>query len=139
MKHFYTYALALIAATILATGVLIVIARAPEAQADQEYMPQGASANLSRPCSFDSQAAQVVALSASSAATASATGKGAVRIVCNQAAHFYQGALGVTGPTAGTGSTMLPQLTPEYVYSTGGKFAFIRDSADGFCYVTDCK
>ncbi len=107
--------------------------------ADQPYLPAGASANATRACSFEGVTAQLVSLAATTAATTNAAGAGVVRVVCTQAAHFYQGAYGVTGPTAGTGASLLPASSPEYILSGGGKFAFIRDSADGFCYVSDCK
>lgn len=109
-----------------------------KAFADQDYLPAGSSANATRACSFAAQVAQVVNLTAVSAATTNAAGIGVVRIVCTQNAHFVQSAVGVA-PTALTTSSFLPMLTPEYIFSTGGKFAFIRNSADGSCYVTDCK
>lgn len=46
---------------------------------------------------------------------------------------------GVTGATATTGDVLLVGYGPEYFYSPGGVFAFVRDSADGTCYVSDCK
>jgi hypothetical protein len=109
-----------------------------KALADQDYLPTGASANASRACSFEGKTAQTVSVTSASAATSSATGVGVVRIVCTQNAHMVQGASGAS-PTATTSATFLPQLSPEYFLSGGGKFAFIRSSADGVCYVTDCK
>lgn len=109
------------------------------ALADQDSFGASGAANATRACSFDSIVAQVVAVTASSAPTTNPTGKGQVRIVCTQNAHVFQGAFGVTTPVALATSTYLPAGVPEYVWSTGGKFAFIRDSADGSCYVTDCK
>ncbi len=118
---------------------LLVVGVAHFALADQESLPQGASANYSRACNFAGQTAQVVAVSSSTANTSNATGVGVVRVVCTQNAHMVQGAAGVSNPTATTSATFIPLLTPEYFLSTGGKFAFIRNSADGNCYVTDCK
>lgn len=113
---------------------------AKKAFADQDYLPQGASANASRSCSFEARRAKVVTVTDSSAATSAALPSGVVRIMCTVDAHMYQALTGVTGPTAGTGDTMLSQYTPEYVLNYGSYFAFLRGaSTNGYCFLTECK
>ncbi len=124
---------------VLGALLTLIVMAAHWATADTVYLKSPAqNAETTRPCAFDGVHAQTVAVTSTSARTSNAVGVGAARVFCTQSAHLYQGVLGVTGPTAGTGDTFLPLLTPEYVFSTGGRFAFVRDSADGTCYVTDC-
>lgn len=108
------------------------------ASADTVYLNQAQDRAASRACSYDGIRAQKVTTSASSAFTTNATGAGKVRLVCTAAAHFFQGAVGVTGPTAGTGDTYIPANAVEYAYSMGTRFAFIQDTGAGVCFVTDC-
>ncbi len=124
----------------LAAAVLIAaFSLFHHAFADSDYMPQGVSANLSRPCSLEGISSQAVAVTGTSAATSSYLGIGTVRIVCTQDAHMKVGALGVTGVTAGTGDLLLTGYGPEYFYTRGSQFAFVRDVTSGTCFVTECK
>lgn len=109
------------------------------AQADQDYVPQGVSANLSRPCSFDGITTQVVTMTSTTAKTSSVVAAGSVRVLCTQDAHMKMAAAGVVGATATTGDVFVVGYGPEYFRSAGGVFAFVRDSADGACYVSECK
>ncbi len=133
MKHFF---LPLLGALLTVCCVLLAFLLPPMlARADQEYLPQGASMNAARPCNLDDITTQTVAVSSNSAATTNATGSGVVRVVCTQAAHVVV----ATGPTGTTGSALIPQNSPEYFLTRGKKFAFIRSTADGICYVSECK
>ncbi len=96
------------------------------------------SAALTRPCDITTKHPVTVSVSSSSALTSRAIAKGQVRILCTQDAHVYAGAEGVTGPTAGTGDTPIGLWSAEYFKSEGGYFAFIRNSTDGVCYLTEC-
>lgn len=110
-----------------------------QAFADQPFLNHAATARATRACAFTAQHAKVVALSSTTAAS-STLAEGNVRVLCTQDAHFYQGAVGVTGPTAGTGDTFLAAKSPEYLYNPGtNKIAFLRDSADGTCFVSECQ
>lgn len=106
--------------------------------ADQKYIPQGASANFTRPCNLAGISAQPVVVTATTAKTATATGVGVVRIACTSASHMLQGLTGVTGVTALTGSTLIPANVPEKFLADHSTFAFLRDTADGVCTVTEC-
>lgn len=125
--------------TVYAVCLLLVVLSgafvASRVFADQEYLPQGASANASRPCDFESQTTQTVTVTGTSAATTNATGKGVVRVVCTAAAHMLMAA----APTALTSSAYIPANTPEYFLTKGTKFAFIQNAAGGTCFVSECK
>lgn len=112
-----------------------VAALATLAFADQEYMPQGAAANMSRPCGFEGVTAQKVTVNGTSAATSTATGVGVVRVVCTTNAHFVQ----AETPVATANDAYISAGVPEYFYSVNRKLAFIQDSAGGFCFVSSCK
>jgi len=116
--------------------------------ADQPSLLASQASNAMRACSFKSVSTKTVAVSSTSARLLNVTGLGAVRIICTKDAHMAQGPggpsgatgqTGTTGPTATTGDLFVPALTPEYFWSDRDKFAFIRDSADGTCYVSECK
>lgn len=132
MKPYHVY---LLIAFALVSPYLLTVARA-----DQAFLGQVVDRQATRTCAFNAMHAKTVALSSTSAASA-ALAQGNLRIVCTQDAHFYQGAAGVTGPTAGTGDTFIAAKSPEYVYSPNAtsKIAFLRDSADGTCFVTECQ
>ncbi len=119
----------------LCVAVLLAIS---SAFADQTARPQGTAANYSATCDFGGAAAQPIAVTGT-AATATATGVGNVRIVCSQDTHYLQGLMGVTGVTALTGSTLLPANTIEYVNANRSTFSFLRDAVSGTCYLTECK
>ena len=121
---------------LIAVAILSVVVS--RANADTVYLNEAQTMAATRACAFDGIHAQVVTTSGTSAATTNATGKGTVRVLCTQAAHMYQGAAGVTGPTAGTGDTFIGAQSPEYFYSPGSKFAFVQDATAGTCYVSDC-
>lgn len=109
------------------------------ARADQTYLPQGTAANYSAACSFAGATTLPVAVTGTSAKTASATGVGNARVVCTQDAYMEQGLPGVTGVTATTGSVPLFAGIAEYVNANRSTFAFVRQTANGTCYVTPCQ
>lgn len=119
-------------------GALLLVVGYNIVFADTVYLNQAQDRAATRACSHDGIHAQKVTTSSTSAFTTNATGVGKVRLVCSADAHFFQGAVGVTGPTASTGDSYLAAGTPEYLYSPGSRFAFIQDSAGGTCFVTDC-
>ncbi len=131
MKHFQI--------AVISAFLTLMLVAGYQAMADQSFLTPEITAQATRACSFAGEHAQPVTVTSATNNTSLATGKGMVRIACTATAHYYQGVLGVTGPTAGTGDSLVGPLSPEYVYSTGGKIAFIRDSADGTCFVTNCK
>jgi hypothetical protein len=131
MKKILGYLLLFIAAAFITTAGLAI--------ADTVFLPPAETQEMQRTCNFSGVTAKTVSVTSSSAATATLA-RGNLRLVCTQDAHFYHGAAGVTAPTAGTASTFIAAKSPEYVYAPSGtKLAFIRDSADGTCYVTECK
>lgn len=121
-------------------ALALLLGAALAVNADQGFLNQAEVWRAMAACSFEGKKAKTVSVTAATAATATAVGKGMVRLYCTQEAHFYQGAAGVTAPTAGTSDSPIGPKAPEYVRSPGNTyFAFIRDSADGTCYVTECK
>ncbi len=118
-------------------GIAVVVSL--NAWGSQTVLPTSAAATLTAPCSMAGAAAQLVAITSTTAKTSTATGTGVVRVVCSSAVHYVQGVAGVTGVTATTGDTLLPAATVERINASNSTFAFIRDSADGTCFLTECK
>ncbi|MCC6811345.1 MAG: hypothetical protein IT381_28200 [Deltaproteobacteria bacterium] len=116
-------------------GAFVAFPPLYKALADQPYVPAGLSENLSRPCNVLSATQQNVTVTGTSAATSNATGIGTIRVMCTQDAYMTAG----SSPTATTSHIFLPGYTPEYFYSTGTKFAFIRDTTSGVCQVLECN
>ena len=108
------------------------------AWASQTALTAGAAANMSATCDFGGATAQAIAVTGT-AANATVTSQGNVRIVCTTASHFLQGAAGVTGVTAITGSSYIPADTVEYIRANTSIFSFIRETSSGTCYLTECK
>ncbi len=110
-----------------------------EAWGNQTALSAGGAANLAATCTFAGGQGQTVAVTNVTASTSTATGNGNVRVVCSTDSHFVQGLAGVTGVTATTGDSLIPANTVEYIGANRSTFAFIRDAANGTCYLTECK
>lgn len=109
------------------------------AYAKQTQLSPGQAASISAPCTYAGATTQAVAVTATTAKTSTATGVGKARLVCTASAHFVQGLAGVTGVTATTGDSYLPLNVIQEVSGNASTFAFVRATADGTCFVTECK
>lgn len=124
---------------VIGSAFTVMLLAAYWAGADQRFMSPTFVAQATQACVMEGATTQTVSVTGTTALTTNLTGQGTVRVVCTQDAHMVQGIQGAVGATATTSDMLIPMFSPEYFYSRGSKFAFIRDSQSGTCYVTECN
>jgi hypothetical protein len=92
--------------------------------------------NYARPCSYTGKTPTRLTITAASAVTGSALNRGVYRMVCTSAVYFRTASATTTALTT---DTYLPADQVEWFVSEGDFVAAIRVSADGTCYLTECR
>lgn len=127
-------------ALVLSFFVFVVLVATFAGAANQGYVSPDQAVAGDAPCDLTGVVPAIVPVTATTAATSSVMGKGKVRVLCSSRSFMVVGAVGVTGVTAGTATgNAIAAGVPEEFWSRGSMFAFIRDTADGRCDVSQCK